>query len=72
MRFASFIVLLAIVNITVFTIIDIILLATIGVELVEIMPYFFAFWGGEMVMLAAIRIFGKDEKKINNDDENNG
>ena len=45
LRFASIVVILAIINIVLFTVVDLILFATIGKEPTEIMPYFFGFWG---------------------------
>lgn len=62
MRFASVVVILAIINITLFAIVDIILFVSVGREPTEIMPYFFGFWGCEIVVLAAKRIFVRDDQ----------
>lgn len=70
MRFASLVVVLAIINVTIFTIIDILLLAFTNLEPTAIMPYFFGFWGGEMVLLAAKRIFVKENSKKETDGGN--
>ena len=66
LRFASIVVILAIINVMLFTIVNFIFLAIFSVEATQIMPYFFGFWTCEIVMLAAKRIFEDNEtKKMN-------
>ena len=57
LRFASIVIILAIINIMLFTIANFVFLAVFSTEATEIMPYFFGFWGCEVVVLAAKRIF---------------
>lgn len=63
LRFASIVVILAIINIMLFTITNFIFLAVFSTEATEIMPYFFGFWGCEVVVLAAKRIFEERKTK---------
>lgn len=63
LRFASVVVILAIINIMLFTITNFIFLAVFSTEATEIMPYFFGFWGCEVVVLAAKRIFEESKTK---------
>ena len=65
-RFASKIVVLSIICIIIYIIIDIILLCAVGDE-PEITPYVFAFFGGELTLLAAKRIF--TDNKTNKTEE---
>jgi len=57
LRFASIVIILAIVNVMIFTAVNFVFLAVFSTEATEIMPYFFGFWGCEVVVLAAKRIF---------------
>jgi len=67
-RFATKIVIASIICIIVYIIIDIMLLCIIGSE-PEITPYVFGFFGGELSLLAAKRIF-EYRKKTEVDEEN--
>lgn len=57
LRFASIVIILAIINVMLFTAVNFVFLAIFSTEATEIMPYFFGFWGCEVVVLAAKRIF---------------
>ena len=57
LRFASIVIILAIINVMLFTAVNFVFLAVFSTEAAEIMPYFFGFWGCEIVVLAAKRIF---------------
>ena len=57
LRFASIVIILAIINVMLFTAVNFVFLAVFSTEATEIMPYFFGFWGCEVVVLAAKRIF---------------
>ena len=59
LRFASKIVVISVVSIAAYIIGDIIILLTSGVE-PAITPYVFGFFGGELTLLAAKRIFVKE------------
>ena len=59
LRFASQVVIASVLAIVVYIIVDIIILLTIGFE-PSITPYVFAFFGGELMLLAAKRIFVKE------------
>lgn len=76
-RFASKIVLIAITFVGLYVITDIVMFYINGSE-PEITPFVFGFFGGELTLLAAKRIFTKNKKEEegidgeeNNDDENN-
>ena len=66
LRFASIVVVLAIINVMLFTIVNFIFLAVFSTEATEIMPYFFGFWGCEVVVLAAKRILEENKAKTTN------
>ena len=63
LRFASIVVILAIINVMLFTITNFIFLAVFYTEETEIIPYFFGFWGCEVVVLAAKSIFEERKTK---------
>lgn len=63
LRFASVVVILAIINVMLFTAVNFVFLAVFSTEATEIMPYFFGFWGCEVVVLAAKRILGTAKTK---------
>lgn len=63
LRFASIVIILAIANVMLFTTVNFVFLAVFSTEATEIMPYFFGFWGCEVVVLAAKRIFETSKTK---------
>ena len=67
-RFATKIVIVSIICIIFYIILDIVVLYTTGSE-PEITPYVFGFFGGELFILAAKRIF-EYRKKTEVDEEN--
>lgn len=69
LRFASKVVIVSVIAIIVYILGDIAILLTTGVE-PSITPYVFGFFGGELTLLAAKRIFVKELKTENvTDDE---
>lgn len=62
LRFASKVVILCVLVIFLYILADIIILLTSGVE-PAITPYVFGFFGGELMLLAAKRIFVKESNK---------
>lgn len=64
LRFASQVVIIAVVFIVLYIVTDIVILLTNGVE-PSITPYVFGFFGGELTLLAAKRIFVKESVASN-------
>lgn len=71
LRFASVIVIFSVVAISLYTILDVIIFLKTGSELEYITPYVFSFFGGELVLLAAKRIFTKTTN-VNTNTKGNG
>lgn len=59
LRFASKIVVISVISVATYIVADIVILLTSGVE-PSITPYVFGFFGGELTLLAAKRIFVKE------------
>jgi len=62
LRFASKVVIISIISIITYIISDIVILLASGVE-PSITPYVFGFFGGELTLLAAKRIFVKEDSQ---------
>ena len=61
LRFASKIVIISIIAIIIYTTVDVVIFMNMGDE-PAITPYFYSFFGGELILCAAKRIFSKEDK----------